>query len=266
MTVVIPFCAKDLSLTADLLDWIDDLGGCRKYPCVLVADCKLDAAEVAPVRKSAKLVFKSVTVVSTPYNIKLSKTGDTPWPVGPNWMFYCAAMYLGMTGAEPWLWLEPDCVPLCPGWLEKIETEYLLKQKPFLGPVIETQNKSFKPQYLNGTSVYPGNALRYFHGPLVDFLKGAGNAFDVAGSGQTVPNAHFTALIQHGYTDSRGINHWGTHPNVPLVFKEHREPHDDENVVTPQVIQPEAVLFHPCKNGSLIDLLRKPKERVKVAA
>lgn len=266
MIVVIPFCAKDLSLVSTLLEWIDDLGGCRKHACLLVADSKLTDSEVAPIRKTAKLVFKTVNFVRTPYSIKLSKTGDSPWPVGPNWMFYCSAMYLGMSAKEQWLWLEPDCVPLRSGWLEKIETEYQVKQKPFLGPVIETQNKSFKPQYLNGTSVYPANALKYFHVPMVDFLKGAGNAFDVAGSGQTVPNCHFTSLIQHGYTDSAGINHWGTYPNQPLVFKEFKSAADGENVVTPDIIRPGAVLFHPCKNGSLIELLRKSKEQVKVAA
>lgn len=233
---------------------------------MLVADAKLTDADVARIRKLAKVCFKSVSFIKTPYTIKLSKTGDSPWPVGPNWMFYCTAFYMGMTSKDGWLWLEPDCVPLCPGWLEKIEAEYQTCQKPFLGPVIETQNKSFKPQYLNGTSVYPANALKYFHAPMVDFLKGAGNAFDVAASGQTVPNSYFSSLIQHGYTDQRGINHWGTHPNQPLVFKEVREEGDGANVVTPEVISDKAVLFHPCKNSSLIDLLRKRREQVKVAA
>lgn len=266
MIAVIPFCSKDLDQAKRLMDWVDDLGGCRKHTCLLSADATLTDSDVAPLRKAANLAFKSVQFVRTPYAIKLSQTGDSPWPVGPNWAFYTTAIYVGMTSKEPFMWLEPDCVPLCEGWLDKIEAEYLSSQKPFLGPVIETQNKSFKPQYLNGTSVYPANAIRYFHGPMVDFLKGAGHAFDVAGSPQTVPNCHFSGLIQHGYTDEKGINHWGTYPNPPLEFKEAKEAGDGEHIITPAAIHPGTVLFHPCKNSSLIDLLRKRQEKETVAA
>lgn len=266
MIVAIPYCHKDISQAELLLEFVDELGGCRKHSCLLVSESKLTDADSAKLRKLAKLCFKSVTSIRTPYDIKLSKTGDTPWPVGPNWMFYCTALHIGMTAKEPFIFLEPDCTPMCEGWLDKIEAEYLTCQKPFLGPVITTQNKSFVPRYLNGTSVYPANALKYFHSSMVDFLKGAGNAFDVAASSNTVPNAHFTKLIQHGYTDDIGINRWGTHPNPPLVFKSVKEAGDPDHVVTPKVIRPETVLFHPCKNGSLIELLRKQRERVKVAA
>lgn len=266
MIVTIPFCSRDLNLAVSLLEWIDDLGGCRKYACLLVADAKLTDAEVAPIRKIAKACFKTVNFIKTPYAIKLRQTNDSPWPVGPNMAFYMTALYLAMTSKEPWLWCEPDVVPLCPGWLEKIEAEYQSSQKPFLGPVIETQNKSFKPQYLNGTAVYPANAAKYFHDPMVQFFNGKGNAFDISCSPATVPNCHFSGLIQHGYTDKKGINHWGTHPNQPLEFKAMVEPDDGENVVTPEVIHEQAVLFHPCKNGSLIELLRKSREKVTVAA
>lgn len=266
MLITIPFCERDLKQAEFMVGWMDDLGGCRKHNCLLVADSRIPDEDTSRLRRVCKLPFKTVTLIKTPYAIKLSKTGDSPWPVGPNWAFYSTAMYVAMTSKEPWLWLEPDCVPLCESWVDKIEAEYQTGQKPFLGPVIETQNKSFKPQYMNGTAVYPTNALKYFHGAMVDFLKGAGHAFDVAGSAQTVPNCYFTSLIQHGYTDKAGINHWGTHPNVPLVFKEAIEAGDGDNVLTPASIQPEAVLFHPCKNSSLIDLLRKRREKVKVAA
>lgn len=266
MKVVIPFHAVDIEAAKRLLLWIDELGGAKKFECVLAADAKQTDSDVAEIFKLAKHSFKKVTLIRTPYSIKLSRTGDSPWPVGPNWCYYTAACYMAMTQKDSFLWLESDCVPLSEGWLDKIESEYRIHQKPFMGPVIETQNKSFIPHYLNGTAVYPANALKYFHGPMVDFLKGAGNAFDLAGSSQTVPNAHFSALIQHGYTDDKGINHWGTHPNAPLVFKTARADGDGENVVTPAVIHREAVLFHPCKNGSLIELLRKSREQVKVAA
>lgn len=268
ITVVIPYCERDMAQAKDLLLWIQELSGVKKLPnpCLLVADNKILPTDAAEVLRVAKAAFKSVKQVRLPYNIKLRQNGSSGWPLGANWMFYCTCIYIAMTETEPWLWLEPDCLPLKPGWLEKIEAEYAIAQKPFLGPVIETQNKSFRPQYLNGTSVYPANALRYFHDPLKDFLNGGGNAFDVAGSSQTVPNAHFSALIQHGYTDDKGINHWGTHPNEPLVFKTGRADGDGENVVTTAVIHRETVLFHPCKNGSLIELLRKRREQVKVAA
>ena len=231
-----------------------------------MSDGKITEQDNAQIRKLAKLTFKTVSAIKEPYAIKLSKTGDSPWPVGANWGFYTCALYISMTTTSPFLWLEPDTCPLKSGWLDEIEAEYLTCQKPFLGPVITTQNKSFVPRYLNGTSVYPANALKYFHSSMVDFLKGAGNAFDIAASSNTVPNAHFTNLIQHGYTDDMGINRWGTHPNPPLVFKSVKEAGDPDHVVTPKVIRPETVLFHPCKNGSLIELLRKQREQVKVAA
>lgn len=263
ITVVIPFWKGDADLAVQLLEWVSDLGGCKKYDCVLITDPKTSSnsnpepEKVSEIQRLAKKNFKTVQQIWTPYR-RRRIDGSSDWPVNANWAFFCTAMFFAMSKSNAFLWLEPDCVPIKEGWLDAIEEEYSKCGKPMLGPVLQTNMPSANPTYMNGTSVFNASCLRYFDSAMVDFLNGAGHAFDVAAAAQVIPHAHPTRLIQH---------FWGSDRTTAPIFKAEKTDKDPWNVFTLGHLFPEAVLYHRVKDSSLIDLLReKRNERTLVAA
>jgi len=72
-------------------------------------------------------------------------------------------------------------------------------------------------------------------------------AFDASFSDYVVPRGANSKLFQHVYGDGK---------DAPS-FKDVKGPNDGPNVGTIESISKEAVLFHRCKDGSLIEQLRK---------
>lgn len=57
----------------------------------------------------------------------------------------------------PWLYLEPDCVPLVPGWLDTLSIEYAKQPKRYMGPFLA---KPGEAAFLSRVSIYPPDAAR----------------------------------------------------------------------------------------------------------
>lgn len=280
LNVFLPFYAGDVDLLKDLLLWIGELGGCKKYKAVLITDPKSlrnsdawpDEAKIAEVLKLARKSFKYVVLISTPYR-RLKMDGTGAWPVGANWAFFCAALWNSMQERNPFLWLEPDATPLSEGWLETLEAAYAECGKPFMGAVLPTNLPNCNPTYMNGSpAVYPPNAMVYFDGAFIDFLRplpfeqalrdGRQHvldvaAFDLAAAAQVVPFAHATRLVQH---------YWGGERQTPPTFKLAKQETDPPHVFTLEALYPEAVVFHRCKDGSLRELLRAKRNESTLKA
>ena len=255
MLVILPYCDADQHLAVQLLDWIAELGGCKKHTLLLITDPKLEATRIEAVQKSARKSFKAITQITTPYRRRRAD-GSSGWPLNCNWAFYCACMYVAMTGRKPFLWLEPDCVPLKGGWLDELESDYELCGEEFMGDVIETKVVGMVEKYLNGTAIYPGTAMRHFDSHMVDLLNGHNDAFDMASAKTVVPMTSATLKIQH----------WFRVEGEPAPSFDPDPPAGWETIVLAN-IRPEAVLFHDCKDGSLIRKLREiRKEATLVAA
>lgn len=153
---VLPFHAGDIELAKQLLRWIAELGGCRDNQILLVADCVLSDIAIRDVEQIADKVFESGETVKTLF--KLPKEEN---PIGANWMFETAARHIGEHQKLPFLWLEPDCVPLTKDWLSRIEIEYATGEKPFLGEFSTTLQKC---------AVYPANTHARFARSLTNKL------------------------------------------------------------------------------------------------
>jgi hypothetical protein len=262
MIIVIPYCEKDADLAIGMLEWIKELGGAKKYDCLLITDPKsLTGSDAWPIpekvyaiQKLCRKNFKSVEHIYTPFR-RRRLDGTNEWPMGANWVFYCTALFIGMSLNQPFLWLEPDCVPLKEGWLKALEDEYADCGKPFMGPILQTNMPSAHPEYMNGTAIYPGNALTYFDASMIDFLNGGGHAFDVASARRVIPLAYPTRKIQH---------YWGSDRATCTTFKLTKTADDLANVFTPDHLFPEAVLYHRVKDDSLISILRTKRNEGKV--
>lgn len=240
--VVIPFTKHDLQLTLNLLEWIERLGGATENLVLLVADCKIPKLEQKRVADRASSVFKSVELTATPFSLP-----DEKWPFGPNWMFETMLHWQSRQREPmPFLWLEPDCVPLKEGWLKALQDAYAgtAKRRPFMGNIILPGLPKLPPKMLSGVAIYPPDCHTRLLKAVVQ--RRQQGAFDVTTADLSIPNSAHTALI-HNFIGERGL---------PPTFVRVIEKGHPKNALPLSAIPPQAVLFHRCKDGSLINLLR----------
>lgn len=218
MLVVLPFCSKDREQAIALAQWIRDLGGAGKHQCLAVHHASMPgAAEVL-----APLGEAFARVVDMPLRDK----DPGQWPQGPNLMFRRAAKQIHETAKTPWLWMEPDAIPLKASWLDEIEAEYTRGGRPFMGAAV---NHPGTPVHMTGIAVYPWNAPAI--APLLVTCEAA--AFDMNAKAETLPRMHPTTLIQH---------EWRPAPFATMADLERLQLH--------------AAIYHQDKDGGLIRLLR----------
>lgn len=227
--------AADTDRLHDLLAWISQLGGCKRHDALLVADAATPYDACAKARKLALQSFKEVRCISNSKPV-------SGWPAGPNSLFHAAAEYVAFQWPQPWLVLETDCVPLCEGWLDRIAEEYNGRLVSYMGCHYEGRDTvTGQPvKAMSGIAVYPANGVREL--TLSDTMP-----WDMANRDQLLADSYNTPLIHHFYGRS----------DLPPTFKEQRWPVDPVNTLTLDFIPKSAVLYHRCKDGSLIRLLRK---------
>lgn len=226
--VVFPFCAKDGQLALKLMKWIGDITPQNDHLLVLSYDTQTPPQIVQDVQTTAKATFRSIKSHSYP-----SPPAGT-WP--PTWAFKSAARYMERVGI-PWLWFEPDAVPLKPEWLDVLQDEYTKSGKAFAGPIVRDMG------HCNGTALYPANTPKRIPRAL-DLMR---TAWDVTMKGEMIHDCHdLSRVFYHAWTIVNGEFHpfsGGSPPEFP--------PGKIDN------IPKEAVVFHRCKGGSLIDRLRE---------
>jgi hypothetical protein len=236
MLCALPVFKDDIPKLLNLIKWIDQLGGCKDHDAVIVADAATPAGLTFEVQEKAAQCFKSVEIATTEKAIN-------GWPEGPNELFLRAARHAKAVGCH-WLFLEPDCVPLCPGWLDKIDIHYRVKGARYLGQIVPCNEPrgTLPPRHFTGVGVYPANAILNVEWPV---LQNPRMAFDISTAGVVVPQATHCELFQHL---------WGEVGNPP-TFAEKAVP--GTNTFGLDYLRSDAVLFHRTKDGKLIDLLRK---------
>lgn len=223
LVVVFPFCLKDEMLLNLSLEWMEKMDCRFKRIAVLHYDNNVNAPILEMIKLRAERIFERVMVSRYP-------TPPYPfygWPGACNWAFRMACQFIESNHLGSWFWLEADAVALVQDWLDQIEMEYGNCGKPFMGTVFPNNT------HMNGVGVYPEEARSY--APCLG--SSVGVAWDFGCGSQVVPHAHNAShLIQH-YNNGREMG--------PTIF-------------TPQnlsYINPSSVVYHACKNNSLIHLL-----------
>lgn len=251
LIVVIPYHSGDIELTRQLLRWIVDLGNCKPYSLLLAADSGVPRETMQDIADIARPVFESVKTM-------IVQVGQSAWP--PNVMFLSVARQIETSYRTAFFWMEPDCIPLCKGWLETLASEYANCPKQFMGPLVDQNTDNMLPsRHLTGCSIYPNHAYSLVK-DLKDVLLGK-SAWDIGAAGVEVSRANNTDLIHH---------HWGG-KDTPPVFVDAVAPGSPKNHVGLGFIKTNAVLFHRSKDGGLIKLLRAkvgipaPKEEMETA-
>jgi len=215
--VVLPYCPKDEQLAKLLVAWITELGGFGNRKVMLIHDDRCGQLQLPP-----GTMQRSVQV---PIN-------DLPWPQPHNMLFRYAAGNSEKT-KEPFLWLEPDVVPITAHWLDAIEEEYNKFKKPFMGARVIVENI---PEHMSGIGVYPPDMSAKAHFAVLATEV----AWDVQGAPQIIPQAHWTNLIVHNWKHDR----FNSMSEVDNLLGQH----------------PGMVLFHADKAASLIPFLREKKD------
>jgi hypothetical protein len=235
---LIPYCQKDAAQARQLLTWIGQLSP-RLAPhcCLMAADSLVPHETKIELGNIAKGIFHyaETAVINVPLDV-------TGWPKASNAMFRIASDHVRECFKLPFLWMEPDCIPLRPSWLDEIAVAYNACPKRFMGAIIASNQPPLPPLHMAGCAVYPNDAGR----DMAQFTK-TDAPWDIANAPYVVPRAYPTPLIQH---------FWGE-PNLPPTFKEAKEAGDPVNTCTLDFVRPESAIFHRVKESSLIDLLSK---------
>ena len=209
-----------------LLRWMRELGSCLNHDLLLYNDPRCQEKVVRPITEAARGTFRTVQSLA-------AKAQIDGWPQGANYFFRTASSVCSYkSDLKYFMWLEPDAIPISPGWLDKIEAEYLAAGKPFMGAYVDVVIDGKQvPPHMSGIGVYQ-NPVYMIAG---EAYRAVDEAWDMAARHQIVPNAHFTQLIEHAWRHNSFTN---------------------RHELTTQ-IRPETILFHSSKDGSLIQLLRQ---------
>ena len=192
LLVVLPFSRSDFSLAENLMNWLEELGRYEDNELLLVRDIKLTELECSRLYATARRVFKHVSSITTPFTLP-----DERWPVGPNWMFETTLRHIVSLKNPhvPWLWLEPDAVPMRESWLRDLESTYDRAKQPFMGQVVVPGMECLPERMLSGVAIYPSDPRVLTSLLRIVVQNKARRAWDVASADLVVPMAHHTRLI-----------------------------------------------------------------------
>jgi hypothetical protein len=259
MKIIIPVSAHDSHRIGKHARVLKKLGGLETHQVIYFTapSVQQDAHD------TAKILGAQVVVMHVE-----PKTG---WPVGSNQMFSAAVSWLGATGnTSPFLWMELDMLPVKPGWASRLEQEYAIKGKPFLGNLVPFGvSKNGEIHYTEGDNMLMGCAL-YPPGMHSDErIRWAIANLGKPEGMQPRINGHmigFDVYLRHpvrviGAADTTLIsdqwntgNYYETEAGLvcePLPFA---LPHRPRGGVVPR----ETVLVHGCKDDTLVDMLLEP--------
>lgn len=238
LIVTLPYCSTDAQSALRLLDWMHTLDGIIDHHCLLlVADNAVPLDVKKSVQAKGKEVFTQVETIMPQCPTVIGANYHVPAAV----MFERSIAHIDTCYKWNFVWVEPDAVPLKSGWLDTLSDAYDRCPKRFMGPVVHTTQPDVPQVHMPATMVYPNCS----HSELKKFCDGK-QAFDMAFAGHVVPRGQETPLIFH---------RWGNEKEAP-TFKDFKMPTDGPNVGTLDMIPAEAVLFHRCKDGTLIELLK----------
>src|SRR5438132_9857298 len=114
MMVVVPYCHLDLIQARNLLSWIRELDPLIKdHSLILLASSQISQGDIDENHRLGKEAFQNVI------SIKQRTPDERPWPKASNTMFRLAYDWLKENrNTQPFLWLEPDAIPMVAGWLD----------------------------------------------------------------------------------------------------------------------------------------------------
>jgi hypothetical protein len=211
--ICIPCHREDVQRAELLLDLIYQLDRREtKGSCLLIFAPEVHEESKTKLKVAAELAFESVDV----HEVKQLITVGKEKGAAVHAMFMQAANFIAPTYRFPWLWLEPDCMPLVPNWREKLADTYDRQPKRYLGRRLQADGNIF----MSRIGIYPVNVLN------------------------DVELANLSQVAYHASIVSKATN-------SPLFQEAQIQAAAEVNK-----IRPDAVLLHSDKSGVLADWVR----------
>jgi hypothetical protein len=240
LIVVLAACAKDAALMRKNLQWQIDLGGCKEFRAVCAFGGDLNDSVTSDILALARRCYSFV------WRFDYPRAKIEHWPWGPNHAFRQTAHYM-RTHKSPWLWFEPDVIPLKRDWLKTLHSEYHRAGRKFMGTIVPEAG------HCNGAAIYPADTPNLI--PRTMMMQ-SNMAWDALMQPEMINLCHNAShLIQHawGRVDGRFHHLLGESPSFPMPSDLYE-------------INPDAVVLHRNKDGTLIDRLRESLKIVGQAA
>lgn len=189
LSVVIPFTTENATMAERMCDWIFHFSGQHGH-AILVADPMVHEELKAKVKIAAEVAFSNVDLISA----SSARTPSQPAPhYWVNRMFIAAAEHVAKNCKWPFLWLEPECVPCTPEWMDMISEVYESQPKRYLG----THMMSGDVRFLSRVSVYPVSSINDFNS-----LGESDGPFEVSRPNLVLQKSGRTKLFQYINRDS----------------------------------------------------------------
>lgn len=243
MIVILNFCNHDRDMALRQLQRIAQLGAGKKHDIVLQFSQGVRA--VGGQHELVTEAEKGFASVSTNTPCTEEERG---WPRSPNHGWLAAVTLVREKIMKPWFWMEPDLTILKATALDVFEAEYIrvnpevdpkAKVKPSVRPFMGAEVVSPAGRRMSGCGMYPAKVVAFLAKKRLHDFSVREEAFDSYLASEIVPYAHFTPLLQNIHVTSRD-------PDVAPTFP------TQESL---SIIDPRAVMFHRCKDFSLVDRL-----------
>lgn len=233
LLIVIPACSDDAPVAERLLDWVYQLGGKQASGHVLLVFAHDIHAEMKlKVKISAELAFEFVTEFQAtkkwlPNNLPDRGEPKTKTELINN-LWEQTANHIAHHYRWPWLWLEPDCVPLTPDWRSKLADAYANQPKKFMGSHMKRKVGDADHLFMARTAIYHAGAFNE-----LNKFSGGAPPFEWASEAYAIPRSTKSRLFQQ------------------LAYEG-----------DPSAVRADAVLLHSDKTGKLIEHLREKLDSI----
>lgn len=236
MLIVFSFCHKDAALALKQAQWVRESGGVSHHNVMLA--CNQEARRREQEKPIMELLQRSFNTVElfTPWDEEETpSTGFLKHARSANHLWVRVVQRVRDFRKDvPFLWMEADATPIKPSWADQIDEQFAACRMPFLGDHVVIKDT---PPHMSGIGVYHET---WKHIP--EFACISEVAWDVALGAKILAKFYRTFLIQHDWK--------------PESFK---------TAADLKRIRPEALIYHQCKDGSLIDRLREARGGVAEA-
>lgn len=260
LRICMPLSQKDAGLIAANVDLFRALGGAPRHHLMLCPTRSV-IPHAHQAAERLKAWAQSVEVIE--WNDENYRT----WPMAGNLMWqHCAEEIIKkfMRGDQtPWLYMEPDCTPLCEGWADKLEAEYALSGCKCMGTQMPSRVYTDKDKFTTARFI-PGQSaenIPFMPSPAIfpadiNTLTGGcwrmprGDAWDKMLKFYWNRSLCITKLIQHQW---RTINY--REMDGKIICDDSTENIEQQYNEAGEVSN-EAVFHHGCKDGSLARIIR----------
>jgi hypothetical protein len=219
MIVAIAYHNGDLPL---MRRWANHVAKLGSYPKHTILLAPVHQATTQGVLEPLSSAFGKAIVESCYHT-------QSGWPLSCNLAFEQVARYCETIAKEPFLWMEPDAVPLKASWIDDIEAEYIKRGQFFMGDYVGING--IMPNgvdHMSGIAVYHWDLSRY----APSIYNNEFTAWDIASAHHVIPRMARTELIHHDW----------------IPEKKWRR-----DVVDASCVRQGAVIYHPDKQGVLFN-------------